>query len=121
MPSQSRMAAFALALSGALLVLATVGAERASAACASQQWARSYDNATLQGNVAFDPTGGLIVAGSFDKSIDFGLGPIASAGNTDMYVARVDPTTGAASWAFGYGESTGDQEGVSVATDPTGH
>jgi len=42
--------------------------------------------------VAALSSGGIVVAGNFFTSLSFGLGtPTSSAGDSDLFVARLDP------------------------------
>ncbi|MDI1450654.1 hypothetical protein [Polyangium sp. 6x1] len=49
--------------------------------------------------VAFDAAGNVVVTGTFDGSIDFGAGAVASAGTFDVFVAKYAAETGALLWA----------------------
>lgn len=40
---------------------------------------------------AVDSAGSLLVTGYFDGSIDFGLGPLVSAGGLDLVVSKLAP------------------------------
>jgi hypothetical protein len=41
--------------------------------------------------IAADPTGGFFVTGLFEGTLDLGAGPLVSAGDTDVFVAKVAP------------------------------
>jgi hypothetical protein len=76
------------------------------------------DAATQQGNgIAVDATG-YVVVGQMAGSVDFGSGPLASAGNNDAFIAAFD-TTGASVWSHRYGDTV-SQQANSVAIGPTG-
>jgi hypothetical protein len=57
--------------------------------------------------IAVDPQGNAVVAGSFQDSVDFGQGPIATNGIGDAFVVRLTPN-GATSWADGFGSTAAD-------------
>lgn len=69
--------------------------------------------------IAVDGTGHLLITGGFEGTTDLGGGPLTSAGNGDIFVARYDPD-GAHLWSRRFGD-TGDDSGVAIATDQTGH
>jgi hypothetical protein len=71
-------------------------------------------------HVAVDPTGNVILSGGFEGTVDFGGGPLSSAGgtmgfgaSTDVYVAKFDPT-GAPLWSKRFGD-TQEQTGTASA------
>jgi hypothetical protein len=41
--------------------------------------------------IAYDPGGNMLLAGYFAGTIDFGGGPLTSAGNVDVFVAKFAP------------------------------
>ncbi|MFO0760745.1 MAG: nucleotide-binding protein [Byssovorax sp.] len=67
---------------------------RLSAADLTPIWARSFgDPSFFQAGtgVGLDPTGNLLFAGYFVGSVDFGMGPLTSAGGADLFVAKLAP------------------------------
>ena len=56
-------------------------------------WSRIFGASNLQvvHGVAVDPGGAVIVAGYFGTAIDFGMGPMTSAGQADAFLARLSP------------------------------
>jgi hypothetical protein len=56
-------------------------------------WSRSFGDAALQvgWSVAVDAAGDVVLAGYFEGSMDFGGGPLTSAGSVDAFVAKLDP------------------------------
>jgi hypothetical protein len=65
-----------------------------SAADLSPLWARSFGDASFfQGGagVGLDATGNVLFTGHFFGAVDFGLGPLASAGGADLFVAKLGP------------------------------
>ena len=85
------------------------------------QWSRRFgDVDSDQGKgVAFDADGNVVLVGSFSGTVDFGGGPLASAGSLDAFAASFD-ASGAHRWSrrFGDGDS---QQVLSVSVDPFGH
>jgi hypothetical protein len=69
-------------------------------------------------SVATDKQGNIIVAGYFDGTIDFGGGPLTSAGTIDIFVAKLD-AAGNHVWSKRFGDA-GPQAGTMVATTPEG-
>jgi hypothetical protein len=55
-------------------------------------WSDSYGDESNQSGsgVAVDGSGNVIVTGRFDGTVDFGSGPLTSAGNWDIFVAKFD-------------------------------
>jgi hypothetical protein len=72
-------------------------------------WASRFGGAEAQVlfGIAADSAGNVVVAGSFRGSIDFGGGPLASAGAGDIYVAKLDPS-GKHLWSKAF--TGGDEE-----------
>jgi hypothetical protein len=83
-------------------------------------WAKRFgDVQDDNGNdVAADGAGNVYAVGSFRGTADFGGGPVASAGLTDAYLAKYDPT-GALLLARRWGDAA-DQIASGVAVDGAG-
>jgi hypothetical protein len=64
-------------------------------------------------DVAVDPSGGVLVAGTFQDAIDFGQGTLSSAGSNDVFVAKLDQG-GGPPWNKRYGDLE-YQRGLRVA------
>ena len=84
-------------------------------------WARTFPGP--QGNewvhaLAVDPAGAVVIGGTFERAVDFGGGPIMSAGPISGYVARFDPL-GQHVWSrvFGGQQSSAVVEGVAFGRD----
>lgn len=84
-------------------------------------WTRTFPGP--QGNewvhaLAVDQAGGIVVGGTFERAVDFGGGPIMSAGPISGYVARFDPL-GRHVWSrvFGGQHSSAVVEGVALGAD----
>lgn len=57
---------------------------------------------------------GMMMTGSFSGTLDFGQGPMTSAGGSDLYVARI--TSSGPVWSKRFGDSA-DQEPGAIASD----
>jgi hypothetical protein len=88
------------------------------------RWSRAFGATKAQPGsprvfVAFDPDGELVVAGAFSTpTLDLGLGPLARAGDTDVFVAKLD-TFGRTRWARRFGGRDW-QALVGLAVDASG-
>lgn len=84
------------------------------------RWAVRFGGTGSDGarGVAFDPTAGVLVAGEFRGTVDFGTGPLASAGERDIVLLALDPATGTTRWARRYG-GPGDESVLRAAVSPT--
>jgi hypothetical protein len=83
------------------------------------QWAKGLGSSSTGGGTAYsvktDNSGNIFVTGYFSSSLDFGGGPLTSAGGNDVFIAKYSPT-GAYLWAKRMGGSSLDM-GMSVAVD----
>jgi hypothetical protein len=84
-------------------------------------WLKSFGDAEYQfgTSLAVDPAGDVLLTGYFTGSVDFGGGALTSAGNEDVFVAKLDPT-GAHVWSKRFGDAS-DQNALSVAADSAGN
>jgi len=78
--------------------LSTVGSgdifvAKLSGASGAQLWARRFGGSTNDsGNaVAIDGSGNVVTTGSFGATVDFGGGPLTSAGGADIFVVDLTP------------------------------
>src|SRR5947207_15093577 len=69
--------------------------------------------------VATDPSGNVVVAGSFEGTVNFGTGPMTSSGFKDVFVAKYS-AAGVPLWAKAYGDPNDDEEALGVAMDGSG-
>jgi hypothetical protein len=91
-------------------------------ACKGQfLWAKRFGDDTNQAaqSVAVDSVGNVIIAGYFGGVVDFGGGPLTSAGGLDLFVAKLD-ANGAHLWSKSFGD-VDDQIAQSVAVDSMGN
>ena len=65
--------------------------------------------------IAVDGAGNVLVTGYFQGSVDFGGGPLAFAGGSDIFVAKYDPG-GTHIWSQRFGD-TGFDQGNGIAVD----
>ena len=84
-------------------------------------WAKSFGGTSGDRghSVAVDATGNVYVSGEFEGVAGFGATSLTSAGEVDVFVAKLD-SSGAVVWAKGFGGTSGDR-GQSVAVDATGN
>lgn len=84
-------------------------------------WVRQFGDPTHQyvGDMEVDGHGNSVLGGVFEGSVDFGNGPLTSAGAQDAYVVKLDPD-GNTVWTRRIGDSA--SQGLSaVAVDRDGH
>jgi hypothetical protein len=89
----------------------------ASAQIPQHIWSHRFGDASFQSgwSVAVDGSGSVIVTGSFVGTVDFGGGPLASAGSEDIFVAKFD-AGGNHVWSQRFGDAS-SQRGQCVAVD----
>lgn len=86
----------------------------------SHAWSRRFGDADIQvaTGVAVDPAGNVAVAGTFQGSVDFGGGALTSAGQYDLFLAKLEPA-GTHLWSRRFGDAQ-PQVAVAVAVDALG-
>ena len=83
-------------------------------------WAKRFGGAGMQRGhrVAASATGDVYVAGTFEGSIDLGGGALSSQGATDVFVAKLDGSSGAHLWSFAFGNALAQETfGLTVRSD----
>ncbi len=92
----------------------------------SLQWARQIAGLSYSGTIntmAIDPVGNVYATGKFSGTFDFDPGPAAfnltSAGSTDIFITKSDPS-GNLIWAIKIGGSSGDG-GNAIDVDGSGN
>lgn len=83
-------------------------------------WANTYgaEREDIGFDIASDAAGNTVTTGWFQGSVDFGTGALASKGNKDVFVVKLDPA-GKVVWAQSWGDHDHDQ-GRAIATDDKG-
>lgn len=84
-------------------------------------WLRSYGVTfapEMVQDVATTPDGNLVAVGRFGGTIDFGDGPMASTGNYDIFIVKLDPL-GKPIWTKRFGDASA-QTASAVAVDGAG-
>jgi hypothetical protein len=85
------------------------------------QWSKRWgspDSQYLQ-CVTTDAFSNVYLTGHYFGGINFGLGPMPSAGGDDIYLAKLD-AAGAPLWARRFGDATSEQYGYALSTDASG-
>jgi len=87
----------------------------------AHRFSKQVGDATMQsgGNVALDEGGNVLWTGTFEGTINLGGNALASAGESDIFVAKLDPT-GAVVFAQRMGGAGIDSDG-SIAVDSEGN
>ncbi|HET6349064.1 MAG TPA: T9SS type A sorting domain-containing protein [Candidatus Krumholzibacteria bacterium] len=87
----------------------------------THQWSFRYGSTSGDAGtaVALDASGNVVLAGTFNTTIDFGGGTLVSAGNSDAFVAGFT-SAGAFQWNWRFGGTTFDSP-LGVAVDATGN
>lgn len=72
-------------------------------------------------SLAMDNAGNTVLTGTFFGAVDFGNGVLTTAGDSDIFVAKFDPS-GATLWSKHFGDASGKygSRGKSIAVDPAG-
>jgi len=84
-------------------------------------WARRFGDVAVRQRVrglAADASGNVVLVGDFDGSLDFGGGALTSAGQQDVFVAKLDPA-GVHLWSSRFGDAA-SQLARAVAVDAAG-
>ncbi|WP_437646837.1 hypothetical protein [Sorangium sp. So ce362] len=84
-------------------------------------WARGFGGpgADEGWSIASDAYGNYYVSGSFSGTIDFGTGPLTSAGQSDVFFLKLDPS-GTTLWSQRFGTER-DERGGAVTVDENGN
>jgi hypothetical protein len=84
-------------------------------------WAERFGDTNVQAgqSLAVDALGNVVVTGLAGGTVDFGGGPLMSAGGSDIFVAKFDPS-GALLWAKLFGDAL-TQAGYGIAVDTAGN
>jgi hypothetical protein len=83
-------------------------------------WAKSFGSGSGQGHgAAIDSAGNVILAGQLSFAANFGGGQLASAGEADIFVAKLD-SSGGHLWSKRFGDGA-SQQAHDVAVDAAGN
>jgi hypothetical protein len=84
-------------------------------------WSYSFGDPQAQHalGIGVDAMGRAVIVGQYTGKIDFGGGPLASAGGDDGFIAKLD-THGCQVWAKSFGDIA-EQTAAGVAVDATGN
>jgi predicted Ser/Thr protein kinase len=89
-------------------------------------WARAFASPSRSGNEyaffgATDARGDIALAGIFYDSLDFGGGPLVSAGGADTFLVKLSGADGAQLWARRFGTAADEPYEGAVAFDDAGN
>lgn len=124
----------AVAITGSFHISLDFGGGTLSSAGGSDIFAARFDRAGLhewsarfggtgndQGSdIAIGPSGEMVLTGNFENTLDFGGGPMTSAGQTDVFLVRFD-VQGVYHWAKRFGDAYLDLGDQYVAVDANGN
>ncbi len=84
-------------------------------------WSRHFgDNGTQSAfDIGVDAAGNVVIVGNLEGTVDFGGGPLQSAGDRDVFLAQLD-SSGDHVWSHRFG-NTGMDLGLRVAIDYAGN
>ncbi len=84
-------------------------------------WAKKFGNEFNDSGygLSVDPGGNIVVVGAFEDKLQIGATELASKGEADIFVLRLEPN-GGVSWVKSFGADRADQA-TSVATDKHGN
>jgi hypothetical protein len=87
----------------------------------AHDWSHRFGgaNQNLGYDVAIDGSGNVVITGTFAGTMDFGGGPLTSAGSWDIFLAKFD-ATGAHQWSQRFG-AAGNDGGTAVTVDGAGN
>lgn len=82
-------------------------------------WARTFGgpDEDLALGVATDASGSVLLTGHMSSTVDFGGGPLTSAGSWDLFVVKL-ASDGSHAWSRRFGGANSDDDGFAIAADP---
>jgi hypothetical protein len=81
----------------------------------SHQWSKAFPGGQAFAT-ALDKHENVLLGGQFSGTIDFGCGPLMSAGNQDIFLAKFSRSTGSCLWSKRFGDNM-TQYAAAVAID----
>jgi hypothetical protein len=81
-------------------------------------WSKVFGGTAYGESVAVDGAGNVLLSGWFSAAVDFGGGPLVSAGDFDFFLAKLD-SSGHHVWSKRFGDG-GSQSLIKVAVDSAG-
>lgn len=94
-------------------------------------WVRGMGGAATQGGenarsktLALDEAGDVLVAGTFQATVEFGGVSLTSAGGDDVFFAKLASSTGDVTWALRWGDGASNpilDDSLAVGTGPTAY
>ncbi len=89
-------------------------------ALGAYQWSRHFGDAAEQNGYAVgtDAAGDVYVGGFFQGTVDFGGGPLTSAGDRDVFLAKFN-SAGTHQWSKRFGDAS-EQRCMSIGVDAAG-
>jgi hypothetical protein len=82
-------------------------------------WSRSFGEGpgpSIGYAVATDGGDNVLVTGAFSGTIDFGAGPVLAQGGSDLFVLKLDGTSGVHRWSRSFGDGA-EQQGSALSVD----
>lgn len=88
----------------------------------NQLWSRAFGNTDYQHceSIATDGANNVFITASFPGTVDFGGGPLTSAGYDDIFVAQFD-ANGNHLWSQRFGDANWSDASTAVAADGSGN
>jgi hypothetical protein len=85
-------------------------------------WSHRYGGSSsdVATAISVDASGGVIVCGIFRGTVDFGKGPLVSAGGSDLFVLKLD-ADGTTLWSKRYGDKFDQSSPGQLAVDGSGN
>ncbi len=86
----------------------------------SKRWGDGLDQTVVDIAQAGPSSNELYVIGTFAGGMNFGAGPVTSAGGSDVFVAKIDALSGFVFWAKRFGDAS-PQSALTLGVEPNGN